>query len=96
MVPEFEAAAFSMKIGQISEPVETQDGYHVIKLLEKLPASTEDFAKAEPSIRDWLIEQQAEKGLPAYLDKLKLAANVKILDEGGAKSDGGATIPAPK
>jgi peptidyl-prolyl cis-trans isomerase C len=82
-----------MKTNQISEPVETQFGYHVIKLLEKLPASTEDFAKAEPDIRDYLTEKEAEKGMPAYLDKLKLAANVKILDEADAKMKAGSGSP---
>jgi peptidyl-prolyl cis-trans isomerase C len=96
MVPEFEAAAFSMKTNQISEPVETQFGYHVIKLLEKLPASTEDFAKAEPAIRDYLTERQAEKVLPAYLDKLKAAADVKILDQASAKAETGIGSPAAK
>jgi len=96
MVPEFEAASFSMKVNQISDPVETQFGYHIIKLLEKLPASTEDFAKAEPAIRDYLIEQAAEKRLPAYFEKLKAAADVKILDQGGAKPDTSSSAPAPK
>jgi peptidyl-prolyl cis-trans isomerase C len=96
MVPEFEAAAFSMKTNQISEPVETQFGYHVIKLLEKLPASSQDFVKAEPAIRDYLTEREAEKGVPAYLDKLKAAANVKILDQGDAKPDAVKVPPAAK
>jgi peptidyl-prolyl cis-trans isomerase C len=96
MVPEFEAAAFSMKVNQISDIVETKFGYHIIKLLEKYPASTVDFAKAEPDIRDYLTEQQAKKGLPAYLEKLKASADVKILDQGAGKTDAGSGTPAPK
>jgi len=89
MVPEFEAASFSMKVNQISDPVETTFGYHIIKLLEKMPASTEEFAKAESSIHEYLTEQ----GLPAYFDKLKAAADVKILDQAGATP--ASSNPAP-
>jgi parvulin-like peptidyl-prolyl isomerase len=92
MVLEFEDAAFSMKVNQISDPVETQFGYHIIKLLEKIPASKEDFAKAEPAIREYYTEQ----GLPDFLEKLKAAADVKILDQDGAKLDPGHSAPAVK
>jgi peptidyl-prolyl cis-trans isomerase C len=77
---EFEAAAFTLKVGQVSDIVETKYAYHIIKLLEKIPASKEDFDKAAPDIRDWLTEQKAEQTLPAYLAKLKEGASVKILD----------------
>ena len=96
MVPEFEAAAFSMKTNQISDPVETRFGYYIVRLLEKLPVSTEDFAKAAPLIRDHLVERTAEKGLPAYFEKLKAGADVKILDEDGAKPDTAPSGPAAK
>jgi parvulin-like peptidyl-prolyl isomerase len=84
LAPEFIAAAFSMKLNQISDLVETQFGFYLIKLLEKLPPSTVEFAKAEPDIRGFLTKQAAEKALPAYLDKLKATAGVKILDPAGS------------
>jgi peptidyl-prolyl cis-trans isomerase C len=91
MVPEFEAAAFSLKVNQISDLVETQFGYHIIKLLEKLPPSKEELAKASPDIRDHLVKERAEKALPSYLDRIQSDANVKILDRGD-----GTAAAAPK
>jgi len=80
-VPEFEAAAFSLKTNQISDLVLSRFGYHIIKLKERTPPRLKDFAKVEERIRDTLMKEQVQKELPAYLEKLKKEAGVEILVE---------------
>ncbi len=81
MVPEFEAAAFSLKTNQVSDIVTTQFGYHIIKLSEKLPAQKMELAKVSTEIKDYLKQQSIGKQLPDFMDKLKKEANVEVLDE---------------
>jgi peptidyl-prolyl cis-trans isomerase C len=81
MVPEFEGASFSLETNQVSDIVTTQYGYHIIKLLEKLPAKKIEFAKVSTEIQDYLKQQATGKQIPAYMDKLKKEAGVEILDE---------------
>jgi parvulin-like peptidyl-prolyl isomerase len=80
MVPEFEAAAFSMKPNTISDVVTTAYGYHIIQLLDKTPAKKVDYPLVADKIKDFLLQQKTEKLAPAYLSNLKKDANVEILD----------------
>jgi len=88
MVPEFEAAAFSLTNNQVSDVITSPYGYHIIKSIDKTPAKKLVLTdKTPPSdttvaskIKDYLAQQKSEKLAPAYLDKLKQAADVQILD----------------
>ncbi|MFZ0827912.1 MAG: peptidylprolyl isomerase, partial [Verrucomicrobiia bacterium] len=80
MVPEFEAAAFSLTNNQVSDVVTSSFGYHIIKSIDKTPAKKVDYATSAPKIKDYLVQQKSEKLAPAYLDKLKQAADVQVLD----------------
>ena len=81
MVPEFEAVAFSLNTNQISDIVTTRYGYHIIKLLEKIPARKLEFSTVSTNLLEALTGQALQKQLPDYTAKLKEEAGVKILDE---------------
>lgn len=62
MVPEFERAAFELAVGEVSEPVQTQFGYHIIKVEEKNTGSVKPFEEVYELIkRELLNERQSFK-----------------------------------
>ena len=84
MVPEFEAAAFDLAAGaHSSEPVETQFGWHVIKVEEKGETSPPSLAEMEDQIRGTLVRQNFE----TVMAKLRAETTIEII---GAAADGGA------
>jgi peptidyl-prolyl cis-trans isomerase D len=60
MVAEFEQAAFAMKAGEISNPVKTAFGYHIIKVVDNKPDTTRPVAEVRPEIEDQLKWQKAQ------------------------------------
>lgn len=66
MVPEFETAAFNMEVDTISEPVKTQFGYHIIKLLAKNKESLSTFDEIKKEITQQVLGMKQQQ---VYLDK---------------------------
>jgi len=60
MVPEFDQAAFSLEPGKISDLVKTQYGYHIIKVVDKKPATTRPLAEVRQQIQDQLAYERAQ------------------------------------
>ena len=80
MVPEFEAASFSMTNGQISDVVITKYGFHIIRLLGKSPAKKVELATVSDDIRNYLIQEKISKLAPAYITGLKKTSGLEIED----------------
>ena len=72
MVPQFEAAAFTLPIGQLSDPVKSDFGYHLIIVESR---KTKTFAEALPEIMQKVAPDQAKKGLEELKKKTAVVYN---------------------
>ena len=77
MVPEFEATAFSMEEGEISEPVQTQFGYHIIKLAYRKKSSISPLEEVKNQVHQQLVIIKQQEKYLGETNKLKEKYEVK-------------------
>ena len=81
MVPSFEAAVFSQEIGAIGEIVETDFGFHVIRVEDRSEASTQELdEEMREQIGMFLKSRSQEEGLRHYLDQLREQADIQMME----------------
>jgi parvulin-like peptidyl-prolyl isomerase len=77
MVPEFAEAAFNQKVGDISDPVRTQYGWHVIKVIDKKPAGTLPYDDVKAQLMTYLKTKKQEEAAQALLKSLRSSAQIE-------------------
>jgi len=68
-----------MMPGDVSDVVETEFGFHLIKLEEKKPAKTVSFDEAKAKITAYLTQEKVTGNIEAFLAETKAKATIKIL-----------------
>ncbi|HKT79344.1 MAG TPA: peptidyl-prolyl cis-trans isomerase [Vicinamibacterales bacterium] len=70
MVPEFDAVAFTLEPGAISDLVKTQFGYHIIKVTDKKPGTSQELSTVSPQISDQIAAERAQTQAADIADRL--------------------------
>jgi peptidyl-prolyl cis-trans isomerase C len=78
MIPAFEEAAFVLKPGELSGVVETEYGFHVIKMEEKKEAVQEPYEKIKDKVKDQALQEKKKAVATDFIEKSLRNAKVEI------------------
>ncbi len=87
MVPEFESKVFSMKVGEVSVPVKTDFGYHIIKLTEIKASAVKPLEEVRDELTKLYTERAAQKLVYKLTDNFSNLAYEASLEEVAAQMD---------
>ena len=78
MVKEFSDTAFALKVGEVSAPVKTQFGYHIIEVVEIKEAGAKPLDEVRTAIENQLTQKNKSKVFNDYIDSLKKKTKVTL------------------
>ncbi len=79
LAAEYEAVAFALPVGGVSEPVRTQFGYHIIKVTEKKKEGIPELSEVQPKLTEFLKNQKVDAELQKVVEGLRTAAKIELL-----------------
>ncbi len=82
---EIDQALFSFPLNTLSQIIETEKGYHIIRVTERADADTTPFRTAQVDIKEKIIQQRTDKQLQDYLARLESKIPVWTIYDGDRK-----------
>ena len=77
MVPEFSKATFALKVGETSQPIKTDFGWHIIRLEDRKMGAAQPYDQVKSAIRSVLLRKKVSETMA----RIRGGSNVEIVDE---------------
>jgi peptidyl-prolyl cis-trans isomerase C len=94
--PAYEAVAFSLEVGTLSDPVRSGAGYHIIKVTDKKKEGLATLDESRDQLNDFLKNEKASRQLQQLVDQLRTEAKIEILIPVSGTSPGSPTASSPR
>jgi peptidyl-prolyl cis-trans isomerase C/foldase protein PrsA len=78
VIPQFEDTAFNLEVGEVSDVIQTQNGYHILTVNDIEEASQKSFEEVRDQIEETLTNQKSNNKFQQYVQNLRDEANVEI------------------
>jgi parvulin-like peptidyl-prolyl isomerase len=80
-------ALFELPVGALSPILRDEQGFHILRVVERTDAGVTPFSELQASIREKIKEDRAQKQRSDYVDKLKRGVTIWTIYEGDAAAD---------
>jgi len=81
MPSQFDEVLFRLGVGQVSDVISTDYGFHLFKVLEKKPPRKKELIEVRPALEARLLAELKEAGQREFVKALRVKADVKVNDQ---------------